>query len=93
MRKIKLFIGTSGWTYSDWKGVFYPEDLPQKQWLPYYAKHFSVVEMNASFYRFFKKENYQKWYETVPRGFNFIVKAPRIITHQKYLLNCETLIK
>lgn len=88
-----FLIGTSGWNYPDWRGVFYPHDLPQKKWLAYYAKHFSTVEINATFYRFFKEENYINWRQAVPAGFHYVLKTPRLITHQKFLYDCEKDIK
>lgn len=92
-QKTEFLVGTSGWNYPDWRGVFYPKELPQKDWLKYYATQFSTVEINATFYRFFKEENYIKWRDAVPTGFRYVLKTPRLITHQKYLYNCEDSIK
>jgi uncharacterized protein YecE (DUF72 family) len=83
------FIGTSGWTYDHWKGRFYPKELPQKRWFDYYAAKFSAVEVNATFYRTFKDQTYQNWRERAPQGFGYVLKAPRLITHRKYLLGVE----
>lgn len=82
-------IGTSGWSYPDWKGRFYPEDLAQSRWFEYYAKIFSTVEVNATFYRTFKDQTYQKWYDRAQDHFKYVLKAPRIITHRKYLKDVE----
>ncbi len=82
-----FLIGTSGWTYDHWKGRFYPQDLPQKSWFTYYASQFSAVEVNATFYRTFKDQTYHNWRECAPQGFGYVLKAPRMITHRKYLLN------
>lgn len=83
------FIGTSGWTYDHWKGRFYPQDLPQKSWFDYYAGKFSAVEVNATFYRTFKDQTYNNWRQRAPQGFGYVLKAPRLITHRKYLLGVE----
>jgi uncharacterized protein YecE (DUF72 family) len=84
-----FFIGTSGWTYDHWKGRFYPQDLPQKSWFDYYAGNFSAVEVNATFYRTFKDQTYNNWRQRAPQGFGYVLKAPRLITHRKYLLGVE----
>ena len=84
-----FYIGTSGWTYDHWKGRFYPSELPKKSWFDYYAVKFSAVEVNATFYRGFKDQTYQKWCERAPQGFGYVLKAPQLITHRKYLLDVE----
>jgi uncharacterized protein YecE (DUF72 family) len=78
-------VGTSGYSYNEWKGNFYPEDIKPKDMLPYYSKHFSTVEINNTFYRIPKKEVFENWKEQVPAKFRFILKAPQIITHIKRL--------
>jgi len=88
-----FFIGTSGWTYDHWKGRFYPATLAKSHWFDYYAGQFSSVEINATFYRTFKDQTYQKWKERAPRGFGYVLKAPRLITHLKFLLDSEALIR
>lgn len=82
-------VGTSGWTYDHWKGCFYPEGLAQKRWFDFYASHFSAVEVNATFYRTFKDQTYLNWKQRAPQGFGYVLKAPRMITHRKYLLEVE----
>jgi uncharacterized protein YecE (DUF72 family) len=82
---MNLFVGTSGYSYKEWKGNFYPEDLPDKKMLSYYAKRFSTVEINNTFYRIPKKEVFESWKEQVPENFRFILKAPQLITHIKRL--------
>jgi uncharacterized protein YecE (DUF72 family) len=79
------FIGTSGYSYSHWKGVFYPEDLSSSKWLSYYCRYFNAVEINATFYRKLRKSTYEKWYEQTPEGFVFVLKGPRTITHYSRL--------
>jgi uncharacterized protein YecE (DUF72 family) len=80
-----IHIGTSGWSYDHWKGPFYPEGLPGKRMLEYYAQHFRSVEINSSFYRLPEKKTLQHWYECTPDDFLFTAKASRYITHMKKL--------
>jgi uncharacterized protein YecE (DUF72 family) len=84
-----FFVGTSGWTYDHWKGCFYPESLPKRQWFDYYASRFSAVEINATFYRAFNDRTYVNWRERAPQGFGYVLKAPKTITHRKYLVDVE----
>ena len=84
-----FYIGTSGWTYDHWKGRFYPPNLPKNSWFDYYAGNFSAVEVNATFYRSFKDQTYLNWRERTPQGFGYVLKAPQLITHRKYLLGVE----
>lgn len=93
MSKPKFIIGCSGWSYSDWRGTFYPKDLPMRLWFDYYKKHFKIIEINATFYRFFPKKIYEKWYEQAGPGFLYVIKVPRIISHYKRLKHCKRLIK
>ncbi len=83
----ELRIGISGWRYEPWRGVFYPEGLPQRSELAYAARHFNSVEINGSFYSLQKPEFYRRWYDETPAGFVFAVKGGRFITHMKKLLN------
>lgn len=83
-------IGTSGWQYKHWKGVFYPDGLNVQDWLTYYAQHFDCVEVNSSFYGMPGTEAIARWCGCVPSAFVFAVKAPRRITHFKKLKNCES---
>ena len=85
----KTRIGISGWRYAPWRGVFYPEDLPQREELHYASRQFNTIEINGSFYSLQNPTNYQRWYEATPRGFVFAVKAPRYITHIHRLKNAE----
>src|SRR5262245_26148986 len=81
----KIEIGTSGWNYKQWMGVFYPSGLPQKDLLSFYAKHFDTVEINNSFYRLPELNTFNNWRESVPQRFTFAVKGSRFITHMKKL--------
>jgi uncharacterized protein YecE (DUF72 family) len=76
-----LLIGTDGWNWDDWKGVLYPKNVAQADYLAEYAKHFPIVEVDATFYRIPKKEAVKKWREQTPNGFLFAVKVPRGVTH------------
>lgn len=81
-------IGTSGWQYRHWRGIFYPDRLKVREWLAYYAEQFDCVEVNSTFYRLPGREAIAAWRDSVPSGFVFAVKAPRRITHFKKLKNC-----
>ena len=85
----KTRIGISGWRYAPWRGVFYPEDLRQRDELHYASRQFNTIEINGSFYSLQSPANYQRWYDETPRGFVFAVKAPRYVTHIKRLKNAE----
>jgi len=82
---MKYHIGTSGWQYNHWKKRFYPEDVPKKKWLEFYAKEFDSVEVNGTFYGPIKKKTFKKWYKSVPYDFKFTLKGSRWITHMKKL--------
>jgi uncharacterized protein YecE (DUF72 family) len=69
---MKLYIGTSGWQYYHWKGKFYPEDLPSKDFLKFYSKYFNTVEVNTSFYHFTKKSTFEKWVTQINTDFERI---------------------
>jgi uncharacterized protein YecE (DUF72 family) len=84
---MKVRAGTSGYSYKEWKGNFYPADLPASGMLAFYAKHFSIVEINNTFYRMPAPKVLMSWHEQVPDGFSFVLKAPRRITHDKRLKN------
>ncbi len=87
---MELFIGCSGYSYKDWKGIFYPNDLTQKQWLSFYAEKFNTVEINNTFYRFPEDKLFQKWLDQTPGHFRFTIKGHRFFTHQKKLKIDET---
>jgi uncharacterized protein YecE (DUF72 family) len=77
----QIRIGISGWTYAPWRGVFYPEDLPQKKELDYASRHHNSIEINGTFYSLQRPKSFQTWYEQTPEDFVFSVKGPRFITH------------
>ncbi len=80
-----VLIGTSGWQYRDWKGLFYPAEVPQARWLDHYAGRFATVELNNSFYRLPEAETFEHWRRNTPEGFVIAVKASRYLTHVKRL--------
>ena len=80
-----FWVGTSGWVYPHWKGVFYPANLPAKYWLAFYSSRFRTVEVNNSFYRLPSESTFVSWAQATPQGFLFSVKASRFITHVKKL--------
>jgi uncharacterized protein YecE (DUF72 family) len=84
-----LYLGTSSWYFDAWSGVFYPEALPRSQYLDFYAREFNTVEVNTSFYALPEPGTLIRWIETVPHGFMFALKFPRIISHEKRLDDCE----
>jgi uncharacterized protein YecE (DUF72 family) len=90
---MRTLIGTSGYSYPAWKGHFYPEDLPAKKFLPFYASRFSTVEINNTFYRMPSAKLVQTWADEVPDGFTFAIKAPQRITHHKRLKECDELVQ
>jgi uncharacterized protein YecE (DUF72 family) len=83
-------VGISGWRYAPWRGVFYPEALPQRLELHYAAQHLNTVEINGSFYSLQRPTSYRRWDEDTPDDFVFSVKGPRYITHLLRLRNCRT---
>jgi uncharacterized protein YecE (DUF72 family) len=80
-----MHVGTSGWQYKDWRGVLYPEGVPQRLWLERYGENFATVESNNAFYRLPKTENFEQWRDRTPDGFVMAVKASRYLTHIKRL--------
>lgn len=89
MRRGAIHIGTSGWSYKDWKGLFYPETLKNTDWLSFYANTFSITEINTSFYHLPKKQTVEGWVKKVPARFLFCPKMSRYFTHLKRLHDPE----
>ncbi len=85
-----IWLGTSSWTFAGWRGVFYPDGLPNAGALRYYATQFPTVEVNTSFYALPEPSTLLQWVESVPDGFRFALKFPRRISHEKRLVGCET---
>jgi len=88
-----VLVGTSGWQYDDWRGRFYPSDLPKRAWLSSFASRFPTVEVNNSFYRLPSAETFRRWREETPDGFVMAVKASRYITHVRRMRDCREPVK
>jgi uncharacterized protein YecE (DUF72 family) len=86
---MQVYVGTSGFSYREWKGSFYPRDLPAQEMLRFYATNLPAVEINNTFYRLPKTSALQSWAEQVPDRFRFAIKASRRITHLKRLKGAE----
>jgi uncharacterized protein YecE (DUF72 family) len=86
---LQYYIGTSGWHYDHWQHLFYPDKLPKAKWLDFYARHFSTVELNNSFYRLPSEQAFAAWRNSSPANFTFAVKVSRFITHIKRLKDIE----
>ncbi len=82
---MRIHIGTSGWVYPHWRGAFYPDALPEPEWLGYYARRLASVEVNRGFYRLPTRAQFAAWRDQTPEDFLFAVKASRYITHMKKL--------
>lgn len=89
----RLFVGTSGWAYPSWKPKFYPEKLPQKNFLKYYATQLNTVEVNFTFRQLVKETTIEKWLNETPQEFRFGIKAHQVITHIKRLKATEDFVK
>lgn len=89
MNSATLVVGTSGWSYKDWVGPFYPEGADPRNFLREYVKHFSAVEIDSTFYGIPKQGIVDSWGNNVPEGFIFAPKFPKVITHDKRLLGCD----
>jgi uncharacterized protein YecE (DUF72 family) len=86
---IRILVGTSGWSYKQWKGFFYPADLPADDMLRYYATRLPTVEINNSFYRIPRESVLLDWAARVPAEFRFVLKASRRITHINRLADAD----
>jgi uncharacterized protein YecE (DUF72 family) len=86
---MNLYVGTSGYSYKEWKGTFYPEDLPDKKMLRFYGERFRSVEINNTFYRMPKPSMLEAWAAEVPADFKFVIKASQQITHFKQLKDAD----
>ncbi|BAV09752.1 Uncharacterized conserved protein YecE, DUF72 family [Filimonas lacunae] len=89
MQTGKIHIGISGWSYQDWKGLFYPQKLKSTDWLTFYANTFSTTEINASFYHLPLKKTVENWVHKVPDDFLFCPKMSQYVTHIQKLKNTE----
>ena len=90
---MNLYVGTSGYSYKEWKGNFYPNNLPANQMLRYYAERFRTVEINNTFYRMPKASVLEAWAAEVPADFKFVLKASQRITHFQRLKEVRDLVE
>ena len=84
----KIRVGACAWSFDDWRGAFYPPDLPQSHWLEFYARYFPTVEVDSTFYGPPAEDVVRRWVETTPATFRFCCKLPREITHVCRLRDC-----
>jgi uncharacterized protein YecE (DUF72 family) len=89
---MKLWVGTSGYNYPEWKGTFYPQKMPAAKMLPYYAQHFATVEINYTFYRTPNEKILAGWNTQTPENFKLTLKAPKRLTHIAKLRECADLL-
>jgi uncharacterized protein YecE (DUF72 family) len=88
VQKGRVHVGTSGWTYDEWTGPFYPPDVKGADRLTYYAHRFDTVEVNATFYRLPFRNMIRGWNDRLPTDFHTVLKGPRTVTHMKKLADC-----
>jgi uncharacterized protein YecE (DUF72 family) len=86
---LKYHIGCSGWSYSSWKGPFYPPNLENSDWLRFYSQIFDYVEIDSSFYSIPDQFIVKNWFKKTPENFGFTAKFPKTVTHDKYLVEVE----
>jgi uncharacterized protein YecE (DUF72 family) len=84
-----VYVGTSGWTYPDWLGSFYPADSKPQDMIQYYARYFRAVEIDSTYYTIPARSVVAGWKENTPPGFVFAAQVPGIITHQKVMKDCQ----
>jgi len=90
---VDIRIGTSAFTANGWPGTFYPDGLPEREYLTYYATKFDTVEVDSTFYRTPSKATVQGWANKTPEGFIFAGKVPQVVTHEKVLVDCDAEFK
>ena len=90
---VRTWVGTSGFSYPEWKGNFYPEKMAAKDMLGFYSSRFPTVEINNTFYRMPKEPLLQGWAAQVPEHFAFVIKASKRITHDQRLRDCDELLR
>jgi len=84
----KIRIGSCAWSFEDWRGFFYPHDLPESHWLEFYAKYFPTVEVDSTFHAAPEENSVRRWADMTPASFRFTCKLPRLITHICRLRDC-----
>ena len=88
-QQMRYYIGCSGWSYSSWQGPFYSKSIENSRWLKYYSNVFDYVEIDSSFYRIPNEYMVKNWYNRTPKNFRFTAKFPKVITHDKRLINFD----
>jgi len=88
-----IYVGIGGWTFEPWRGVFYPDDLPQKRELEYASRALTSIEINGTYYSTFKPDSWRKWRDETPDGFVFSVKASRFCTNRRVLAEAGPSVK
>lgn len=86
---LPLYLGTSSWSFDDWRGTVYPSDAKSSDYLTHYAKRFMAVEIDMTFYRIPTPSMVERWHHNTPADFRFAAKIPQIITHEKMLRDCQ----
>src|SRR3569833_2183358 len=87
----QIYVGGGGWTFEPWRGVFYPDGLPQKRELEFASRALTSIEINGTYYSAFKRDSWEKWRDEPPDGFVFSVKASRFCAYRKELSSGEDL--
>jgi uncharacterized protein YecE (DUF72 family) len=90
---MRIYVGTSGWQYADWRERFYPKGVPQREWLAYFSERFPTVEINNTFYMLPKEETFVRWRDSSSPDFLFAVKASRYITHIRRLRDARDAVR
>ncbi len=89
----KIRLGTCAWSFEEWRGSFYPAELPQDRWLEFYSHYFPAVEIDSTFYSPPVESTVQRWVENTPAAFRFACKLPGEITHGRRLRDCGAQLK
>ncbi len=84
----KIRIGSCAWSFQDWRGVFYPPDLPESRWIEFYSNYLTAVEVDYTFHTVPAEDTVRRWVEMTPAAFRFTCKLPRQITHVYRLHDC-----
>ncbi|MBA2270622.1 MAG: DUF72 domain-containing protein, partial [Chthoniobacterales bacterium] len=85
----KIRLGACAWSFEEWRGAFYPADLPPDRWLEFYSRYFPAVEIDSTFYAAPSEATVLRWAESTPASFRFACKLPRSITHACRLRDCS----
>jgi uncharacterized protein YecE (DUF72 family) len=84
-----VLVGTSGYKYQHWEGLFYPENLPSSDWLEFYSQYFNAIEITSTFQKQIPKKKFEDWYKRSPQNFSFCLKAPHFICQEKKFQDCH----